>query len=189
MSHRFSKSGYKLVCSSQSKVMAFGRLDPLLGHHFHLTMVNTVFHTKYSSCRLTQVFNSSGCLDTVWKSKSRGYVPTPGSATLVALCEFFSKQLSCPQIMVKWLHGRAWVHSVCEQSLNIQERWEKPRDPGLSAKSRQGNDACAVQMSCHIVSHTRASPKEPTPTTIILQHMDIYRSTWKKGRVMAGQKK
>lgn len=64
--------------------------------------------------------------------------------------------------------------------LNIQAIWEEPPDPGLFATSSQGYDGCAMQMSCHIVSHTRLSPKEPTPTPDILQHMDIYRSTWKK---------
>lgn len=64
--------------------------------------------------------------------------------------------------------------------LNTRAAGEKPPDPGLFAKSSQGYDACAMQMSCHIVSHTRLSPKEPTPTANILQHMDIYRSTWEK---------
>lgn len=73
--------------------------------------------------------------------------------------------------------------------LNIRPAGEKPPDPGLFAKSSQGYDACAMQMSCHIVSHTRLSPKEPTPTANILQHMDIYRSTWKKVRIMIVLKK
>lgn len=101
-SHSFSKSGDKFVHSSQSKVTAFGRVDPFLGHHFHLTMLNAAFHPKYPGCGVTHVFNAQDAWIECANPRAGGHVHVPmaGSATLVTLWDF-SEQLSCPQRMEK----------------------------------------------------------------------------------------